>query len=160
MTEAATRSGARDFDFFHGTWHVVNERLRQRLAGSDEWERFDAEVTCWPILGGVGNVDSFRPEWPGHEGFAGASFRLFDPATGLWSIWWADNVVCRLFPPVTGGFHDGIGEFFGDDEEGGRPVRVRFVWSGISADTARWEQAFSPDGGATWETNWIMTMTR
>jgi hypothetical protein len=37
---------------------------------------------------------------------------------------------------------------------------MRFVWSGITDTAARWEQAFSADEGRTWETNWIMTMTR
>ena len=27
-------------------------------------------------------------------------------------------------------------------------------------DTAHWEQAFSEDGGKTWEKNWIMNLTR
>lgn len=52
-----------------------------------------------------------------------------------------------------------MGIFFGDDVHEGRPVRVRFIWR--SADgTAQWEQAFSPDGGTTWETNWVMDFTR
>jgi hypothetical protein len=154
------RAGARDFDFFHGTWHVTNERLLNRLAGSDEWERFPAVVTCWPILGGIGNVDTFRPQWPGHEGFEGSSYRLFDPETGLWSIYWADNVLCRLYPPVHGGFAHGAGEFSGDDTEGGRPVRVRYRWSDIDSGAPRWEQAFSTDDGAAWEVNWIMAFAR
>lgn len=154
------RSGAHDFDFLHGSWHIVNERLASRLTGSTEWERFDADHECWPILGGAGNVDTFRPAWPEHEGFEGASLRLFNPKNGLWSIYWMDNVACELFPPVVGRIVDGAGEFFGDDHEGGVPVRVRFRWSEIGSARARWEQAFSTDGGETWETNWIMTMTR
>ena len=160
MTAQSGQNGAGDFDFFHGSWHVGNERLTRRLAGSSTWERFEAEVTCGPILGGLGNFDGFRPVWPGHEGFEGASLRLFNPASGLWSIYWADNVACQLFPPVVGGFAAGVGEFFGNDQDEGRPVRVRFRWSGITANTARWEQAFSADDGAIWETNWIMTLTR
>ena len=127
MTTEAAREGAHDFDFFHGSWRVENQRLITRLAGSDEWERFPAEVICWPILGGMGNVDTFTPEWPGHAGFEGSSYRLFDPATGLWSIYWADTVLGKLFPPVLGGFANGAGEFSGDDVEGGRPVRVRYL---------------------------------
>ncbi len=153
-------AGAHDFDFLYGSWRVANERLTSRLTGSDVWERFEAEATCWPILGGLGNVDDFRTNWPGHVGFEGASLRLFNPATGQWSIYWADNVRCTLFPPVVGSFEDGVGEFFGEDQEGGVPVRVRFRWSDITPNAARWEQAFSVDDGATWEINWINAFSR
>jgi hypothetical protein len=59
-----------------------------------------------------------------------------------------------------GSFANGVGVFEGRDELDGRPIVTRFVWSGITDTAARWEQAFSPDEGRTWETNWIMTMTR
>jgi hypothetical protein len=160
MTAPYEHPGARDFDFHHGSWHIVNERLKSRLTNSDEWERFEATGTCRAILGGMGNVEDFKPEWPGHEGFEGAALRLFDPATARWSIWWMDNRSGQLQPPVVGGFADGVGEFFGDDQHEGVPVLVRFRWSDITPDTARWEQAFSTDNGATWEVNWIMTNTR
>jgi hypothetical protein len=151
--------GAHDFDFLFGCWHIENERLRSRLTASDEWDRFPAEHECWPILGGLGNVDTFRPKLPGST-FHGASVRLFNPETGLWSIYWADNVRCALFPPVLGRFVDGRAEFYGDDREGDRDVRVRFLWSDVSPLTALWEQAFSVDDGRTWETNWIMRFSR
>ena len=41
-----------------------------------------------------------------------------------------------------------------------KPIRVRFTWSKMTPASAHWEQAFSPDGGKTWETNWIMDMQR
>ena len=37
---------------------------------------------------------------------------------------------------------------------------MRFTWSGVEGPTPRWEQAFSTDGGSTWETNWVMDFTR
>ncbi len=160
MAAESDRAGAGDFDFLHGAWRIDNERLRSRLTGSDDWERFQAEGTCRPILGGLGNVDDFRPRGPGWEGFEAVALRLFDPAADLWSIYWADNARGVLEPPVLGRFVGGIGEFFGDDRHEGRPVRVRFRWTGITADAARWEQALSADGGATWETNWIMRFAR
>jgi len=84
---ASTKStGAHDFNFFFGSWHIVNERLTSRLTDADEWERFEAFQDCWPILGGMGNIDEFRPIWVGREGFEGASLRLFNPATEQWSI--------------------------------------------------------------------------
>lgn len=160
MSAAARSVGAGDFDFLFGAWRIVNERLTARLVGSADWERFEAHGACRPILGGIGNIDDFRPQGDGWQGFEGALLRLCDPATGLWSIYWADNVRCTLFPPLVGRFVAGEGEFFGDDQHEGRPVRVRFRWTGIGPRTARWEQAFSADGGATWETNWIMRFTR
>jgi hypothetical protein len=90
----------------------------------------------------------------------GLSLRLYDPRARAWSIYWASSRTGTLDPPVVGAFSDGIGVFEGADEWEGRPIVVRFVWSGITDTTARWEQAFSPDAGRTWETNWIMTMTR
>jgi hypothetical protein len=88
------------------------------------------------------------------------SLRLFDPQRQEWTIYWADNRNGLLQPPVAGGFRDGRGEFYGDDAHEGTPVRVRYVWSGISESSARWEQAFSVDAEATWETNWIMELRR
>ena len=160
MADEGSLDGAHDFDFLYGPWHIVNERLKSRLTESQDWECFEAETTCWPIRGGIGNVDDFRPDWPGHDGFRGASIRLFNPATGAWSIYWADNVRFALFPPVVGRFRDGVGEFFGDDVEGETPVRVRYRWSEITPTSIRWEQAFSRDGGGTWELNWVMKFSR
>jgi hypothetical protein len=160
VTVSQLPAGGGDFDFLFGSWQIVNDRLKSRLTNSDEWERFAAVGSCRPILGGIGNIDDFRPSGQGLDGFEGASLRLFNPATGLWSIYWADNVRCALYLPVVGCFVDGVGEFFGDDQHEGKPVLARFRWSGITPHAARWEQAFSEDRGATWETNWIMTFTR
>ena len=80
--------------------------------------------------------------------------------TRQWSIYWASNQKGTLDPPVVGSFANGVGVFEGRDQLEGRPIVMRFVWSGITETSARWEQAFSPDEGRTWETNWIMTMTR
>jgi hypothetical protein len=150
--------GVRDFDFWMGSWKVHNRRLRERLKGSTAWEEFESTVTARPLLGGVGNEDVFRMELSG--GFTGMSFRFFDKATGRWSIYWADSRKGTLDPPVVGGFDGARGVFEGDDTFEGRPIRVRFIWSRVTTPTPRWEQAFSPDGGKTWETNWVMDMTR
>jgi hypothetical protein len=151
--------GSRDFDFLIGSWHIRNARLRQRLAGSSDWEEFDGAGTARFLPGGLGNIDEFRAEeW--RPGFVGMAVRLFDPKTQLWSIYWADNARHVLDPPVVGAFRDGVGVFEGDDEHEGTPVRVRFTWTHPAPETARWEQAFSTDGGASWETNWIMSFTR
>lgn len=152
-------STARDFDFWMGWWNVRNRRLRERLAGSTEWEEFAATSVARPILGGLGNEDEFRTDWNG--GVVAMSFRFFDPEMRRWSIYWADSRRPGVLdPPVFGAFDGDTGVFEGDDLFEGRPVRVRFVWSGVTTPTPRWEQAFSDDDGETWETNWIMDFTR
>jgi hypothetical protein len=159
MSEASqTLSSVHDFDFLHGRWHIHNRHLLERLTNCDTWETFEATAECRPILGGVGNIDEFvTNHW---ANFAGMSLRLFNSQTGHWSIYWADTRQVRLLPPVVGSFANGVGIFEGMDELRGQPVRVRYIWSDITITAARWEQAFSPDSGATWETNWIMTLTR
>ena len=152
------RDGRRDFDFLHGRWQVRNERLRERLAGCTDWERFDATTTCQPLLGGLGNLETFDTDWNG--GYRGIALRLYAPATRRWSIHWASDRDGELEPPVLGGFERDVGSFLGEDRHEGRLVRVRFLWTRIDADHARWEQAFSVDGGGHWETNWFMHFTR
>ena len=150
---------ASDFDFWFGSWDVRNRWLRRRLAGSDDWEEFDATVVARPLLDGVGNEDEFRTDHSG--GFIGMSFRFFDPERRRWSIYWADSRrPGELDPPVFGTFSGDVGVFDGEDVNRGRPILVRFTWSGITTPTPRWEQAFSDDGGRTWETNWVMDFAR
>lgn len=150
-----------DFDFLFGAWRVHHRRLVERLAGSDEWEEFDGSMTAWPILGGAGNIDDNVVELPGGS-YRAISLRTYDPLGDRWSIWWLDaRSPARLDPPVVGGFEDsGHGTFLGPDTFDGRPILVRYLWTIHSRDAIRWEQAFSTDDGATWETNWIMESSR
>jgi hypothetical protein len=142
-----------------GKWTVHNRRLVERLAGSDDWDEFDALAAARPLPGGLGNEDVFCTPYGG--GFVGMSFRFFDPTTDLWSIYWADSRRPGLLdPPVLGRFTDGVGIFEGADTHRDQPIAVRFTWSGVTTPTPRWEQAFSDDGGDTWETNWTMDFTR
>jgi hypothetical protein len=151
--------GRQDFEFLHGRWTVAHRRLRERLAGCNDWQEFAGLCENRPVIGGLGNVDDNIIELPAGT-YRAATVRLFEPATGLWSIRWIDCRTMRLEPAVNGRFADGVGSFLGDDMLDGRPIKVRFLWSEITADTARWEQAFSADDGASWETNWVMQFRR
>ena len=147
-----------DFDFLFGSWKIRNRFLVGRLRGSTEWIEFDATHTAWPLLGGMGNVDSYEAVRDGKQVY-GASFRLFHPETNEWSIYWADTIRAgMLCPPMIGKFEGDGGTFLGDEEVEGRKVLCRFLWT--RGDAPRWEQAFSGDEGKTWETNWIMDFTR
>jgi hypothetical protein len=151
-------AAATNFDFLFGRWRIDNERLKERLVGSNDWERFEASGECRPVLGGVGNVDSFDTTWNG--GFRGMTLRLLNLDTRQWSIYWASNRSGVLEPPVVGAFESGVGRFFGRDTHKGIPVLARFIWSEITPTSAHWQQAFSTDEGKTWETNWHMRMSR
>ncbi|WP_327090569.1 hypothetical protein OIE66_08080 [Nonomuraea sp. NBC_01738] len=147
-----------DFDFLAGTWNVHNRRLRKRLAGSDDWEEFPGLATATRPFDGAASFDEIR--FP-TLGYSGMTLRLRDAETGLWSIYWADSRFGRLgTPPMVGGFDGDRGEFYADDEHEGRPVRCRFIWTVLGPDGCRWEQAFSVDGERTWETNWVMELSR
>jgi len=150
-------SSPHDFDFFHGDWQVLNRRRTDFLDPESTWEEFSGTSRCWPLFDGTANLDEI--DMP-HLAAKGATLRLFDPETERWSLSWASSRTGTLFPPVFGQFTDGRGEFYGDDTHDGKDVRVRFVWSDVSATGARWEQAFSLDGGDTWLTNWVMEFTR
>jgi len=162
-TQQGNFSGIHDFDFLVGYWRIENRRLTQRLQQGTEWESFDAVQNNLPLPGGIGNYDDYIADiW--RPGFVGMSLRLFNPQTGLWSIYWLDNLTAgvdeagTLRPPVVGKFNGQIGIFEGDDELDGKKIRVRYTWTKINPMRATWEQAMSPDQGQTWETNWHMAM--
>jgi NIPSNAP len=157
---AAARASKHDFDFLFGSWNVHNRYLKERLRHSTEWAEFDARSQVEPLLDGFGHLDRYSAVRDGSP-FEGITLRLFDPATGEWSIHWADTAHARtLLPPMVGRFTSGVGEFHGDEMVEGKKVACRFRWTRPTATSAQWEQAFSDDGGKTWETNWIMTFTR
>jgi len=156
--QSALPAGARDFDFLEGEWIIRHRRLRERLVGSKEWDEFETRAVMQRILGGLGNIDQTRTV----EGdfFEGVSLRLFDAAGGLWRIYWVDSHGARLFPPVVGGFGGDEGVFRGEDRHAGRPVLVEFRWNRRDPGRPTWQQAFSADGGGSWETNWFMAFRR
>lgn len=154
-------SGLHDFDFLIGKWNVHHRRLKERLAGSHEWIAFDGTCEMHPLMDGRANVDDNVLRMPGGD-YRGVGLRSYDAKTGQWAIWWLDgrSPFGPLDPPVKGRFVDGIGTFYAHDTLRGKPILVRFVWSNMTATTAHWEQAFSADGGKTWEVNWITDFRR
>ena len=112
-------------------------------------------------MDGLANMDDNVFDMPGGT-YRGVALRSYDPKSGQWAIWWLDgrNPFGDLDPPVKGRFENGVGTFYADDTLRGKPIRVRFIWSHITATSAHWEQAFSPDGGKTWEINWLTDFRR
>jgi hypothetical protein len=155
------RNGAADFDFLYGRpWRVHNRRLQQRMVGSTSWVEFDAKDVFEPLPGGIGNEEHYRTDY--WKDYVGIGLHMYDRNAAAWSLYWIDNHAMPgvLQPPVRGRFANGIGIFEGADEFNGKPVTVRFIWKSIDKDHATWEQAFSSDGGTSWETNWSMDFTR
>lgn len=145
-----------DFEYFAGGWRTVQRRLRTRGADASDWEEFPATLCMTPYLGGAATVDQI--DFP-TKGWSGLTLRTFDLKKRQWSIYWVNSRTGILDTPVVGGFQGARGEFFGEDEDSGRPVTVRYTWTKLDPDHARWEQAFSYDG-TSWETNWTADFMR
>jgi hypothetical protein len=145
-----------DFDFFVGDWQSTNRRLKKRWVGSDDWEVFPNTVHCESHMGGIVNIDEVEFTT---QGWSGMTVRTFDLQKRQWSLYWVNNRTGVLFPPVVGGFRGDHGEFYGDDTDEGRPIKVVFRWTRLGPDAAHWEQAFSLDG-REWETNWTVEHKR
>jgi len=111
------------------------------------------------VWGGKANLAEYKADGPaGHVELL--SLRWFNPTTHEWNLDFATPSVGTLGIPGVGGFKDGRGDFYDYEEINGRSVLVRFsIWK-TSQDTAQSEQAFSEDGGKTWEVNWINKYTR
>lgn len=160
---AQVRDGSHDFDFLYGKWKMPNHRLVKRLVGSHEWEDFMSYDEARPLPGGLGNEDFYKTDY--WKGFVGMTTRTYDPKTGLWRLYWVDNHFSDgvIDPPVIGKFDRNVGVFEGSATYNGIPVIMRFTWTVHekgSKVAASWEQAFSTDGGKTWEVNWTNEIIR
>lgn len=161
--QAASRvppgDGQRDFDWEIGTWKTELRRLAKPLSGSQEWVEYSGTSVVRKVLDGRANLVELRVA--GAAGtIEGVSLRLYNPQARQWSLNYASVRNGALTRPVHGAFHKGRGEFHGQDDLDGKAILVRFVITQITADSARFEQAYSDDGGRSWEINWIATDTR
>ena len=157
---APSSSTVHDFDFLIGNWSVHNRKLAQRLAGSHEWIAFEATDSFHALPGGLGTEENYKTDyWPG---FNAIGLHLYDPEKKRWTLYWADS---RNSPGVmqtlaSGTFGHDAGTFYAPDTFNGKPITVRVIWQRKDATQVYWEQAFSPDEGKTWETNWTMDFVR
>ena len=154
VIRASSTSSQHDFDFLVGTWKLRNRKLTSRLTHSTEWISFESRVEMHQILNGLGNIDKYTDQASGKP-YEGVALRLFNPATRLWSIYWADSNSGSLDPPVVGSFENKIGHFFARDTYKHRPIFVVFRWDVRNPSLPVWSQAFSTDEGKTWEWNSI-----
>ena len=155
-----THSTKNDFDFLFGQWRVFHRRLKIRLANNHDWQAFEGTSVAQSLLGGMGNVVDNLLHLP--EGtYRAVSMRSFDAHSHRWAIWWLDaRNPHQLDVPVIGEFKNGVGTFFANDQFNDQPILVRFLWTNTDTASPVWEQAFSPDNGTSWETNWTMRFER
>ena len=151
----ALADGPNDFDFHIGTWKTHVKRRLKPLTGSTTWVEMNGTTVVRKVWNGRANLVELKT-----EGFEGLSLRLYNPQTRQWSLNFANAGDGTMTPPTIGEFRNGRGEFYAQETLNGRAIFVRFVISDITPDSIRFEQAFSDDGGKTWEVNWIATDTR
>lgn len=156
---AQRRDGQHDFDFALGTWHTSLKRLVRPLAGSTTWVELEGTTVVRKVWGGRANLAELEADTPDGR-IQVLSLRLYNPQSRQWSLNTANSRGGALGVPTVGEFKNGRGEFYDQEVYEGRAILVRNVWSDITADSCRFEQSFSDDGGKTWELNWIAVDTR
>jgi hypothetical protein len=156
---APLRDGQHDFDFEIGTWKTQVSRLVQPLSGSKTWVEYEGTSVVQKLWDGRANMVLLDVSGPKGR-IEGLSLRLYNPESRQWSLNFASSAAGTLTEPTIGEFKNGRGEFYSQETFNGRAILVRFVISDITPTSCRFEQAFSDDGGKTWEVNWIATDTR
>jgi hypothetical protein len=148
-----------DFDFEFGTWKTQLTRLLHPLSGSHTWVTYEGTSVVRRLWNGRANLVELEADGSaGH--FEGLSLRLYNPQSHQWSLNFASSRAGTFSQPTIGEFKNGHGEFFDQETLNGRAILVRFVISDITPNSCRFEQAFSDDGGKTWEVNWVAKDTR
>jgi hypothetical protein len=156
---SAVRDGQHDFDPLIGRWKYHLKRRLHALTGSQAWVESDGTGTCFKIWDGRAQLDTIEVETStGH--IEGLTLRTYDPQSHQWRLYWANSKNGIIDPPQVGAFKDGRGEFFAQDTIDGKTILVRYEWTGMTTNSPHFEQAFSDDGGKTWEVNWITDQTR
>ncbi len=151
--------GGHAFDFEFGAWKTHLSRRLHPLTGSTTWVEYEGTSVVRKVWDGKANLGELEIAGPAGE-IEGLSLRVYNPKTRQWSISYANSAVGTMTAPMIGGFRNGRGEFYNADTLDDRAIFVRFIFSDITAHGFQLEQAFSDDGGKTWEANWIAKFTR
>jgi hypothetical protein len=154
--EPDRRDGRQDFDFEFGTWRTHLTRRLRPLTGSETWVEYHGTTVVRKVWNGAANLVELVVDGPtGH--LEALSLRLYNPESRQWSLNFSNAAAGVMSTPTIGEFRDGRGEFYDQEFYNGRAILVRFIISDITPTSCRFEQAFSDDGGKTWEVNWIAT---
>jgi hypothetical protein len=157
--QQAQHDGQHDFDFNLGTWHTHIKRLQHPLTASNSWVEMQGTVVVRKVWDGRAELEEIEADGAaGH--FEGLTLCLYNPEAHQWSQIFSNSKDGTVAQPVIGEFNNGRGEFYDQEPYHGRTILVRVVWSDITADSHRFEQSFSDDGGKTWEPNFVATLTR
>jgi len=155
----ALHDGTHDFDPLLGNFTYHLRRMLHPLTSAPDWTELTGTGACYKVWDGHAQLDTIEVDGAsGH--IEGLTLRLYDPSSRQWRLYWANNRTGRLDPPQIGAFQDGRGDFYTTDTINGKTTLIRYDWSRMTSGTAHFEQAFSPDGGRTWEVNWITDQTR
>lgn len=160
-SQPAARDGQKDFDWEIGTWTTRVKVRRNPLSGTaPDWAQYEGTSVVKPLLDGRANFVELSVA--GTRGkIEGGSLRLYNSKARQWSLNYASASGGVLTAPVFGSFDGrGRGAFYGQDSIDGRTILVRFIVAVVSPNEARFEQAYSADGGQGWEGNWIAVDTR
>ena len=152
----AERDGQHDFDFLFGRWQV---HLKRKVTGTDRWAESDGYGIYRKVWGGRANLNEFFTDSP-NDRLEGLTLRTYNGETHLWSLYWANSRDGILSSAQVGKFDHGQSEFYAQDNSDGKSTLLRYVWSKITPTSAHFEQAFSVNGGRSWDVNWISDMTR
>ena len=153
------RDGSHDFDFEIGKWKTHLRRLVKPLTGSTTWVEYDGTTVVTKVWNGKANLVELDVTGPaGH--IEALSLRLYNTESHQWSLNFANSAGATMAIPTIGEFKNGRGEFYDQETLDGRAILVRFVIFDITANSCHFEQAFSDDGGKTWEVNWMATDTK
>jgi hypothetical protein len=151
--------GQHDFDPLIGSWKYHLKRRLHPLTGSNNWVEYDGTGVCFKVWDGRADMDQVVLDGPAGR-LEGLTLRTYNPETHQWSLYWANSKDGKVVAPQVGQFKNGRGEFYAEDRLNEKSIFVRFAWTNMNTGTPHFEQAFSDDGGKTWEVNWITDQTR
>jgi hypothetical protein len=154
------RDGQRDFDFDLGRWRVQLHKLKNPLHGSQEWVELIGTSVTRPVWNGKAQVEEFEAISPVVGRIEGMQIRLYSTAFRQWSLYCVSQGNGRFDNLAIGDFKDGRGEFLDQEFYEGRSILVRYLWTSITSKSVHFERSYSPDGGKTWEVNWIADQMR
>ena len=159
LNAGLSRDGQNDFDFEIGTWKTHLKRLQRPLTASTSWVDYEGITVVKKVWNGRANLVELNVSGPAGR-IEALSLRLYNPETRQWSLNFANVSGGSIGVPTVGKFKNGRGEFYDQEPFNGRAILVRFTISEVTPNSCHFEQAFSDDGGRTWEVNWIADDTR